>query len=71
MPPAVPFVERWYYTDTFLRHQLQAHPWQQRDDPQVREALFFDESTDHVRDFGELIKVDIPLRPKELIMSSN
>jgi len=43
MPPENPFVERWYFSKTFRRQQLQAHPWQQRDDPEVREALFFDE----------------------------
>jgi hypothetical protein len=43
MPPDVPFVDRWYFSKTFRRQQLQAHPWQQRDDPEVREALLFDD----------------------------
>ena len=40
--PDVPFVEYMYFSKTFRRHQLQAHPWQQRDDPEVQEVLNFD-----------------------------
>ncbi|EDR06434.1 uncharacterized protein LACBIDRAFT_300101 [Laccaria bicolor S238N-H82] len=69
IPPDVPFVECWYYTKNFRRNQLQAHPWEQRDDPEVREALFFEDT--NARNLGELIRVDILLPPIEPMMPTN
>ena len=55
MPPDVLYVDRWYFSKAFRRTQRQAHPWEQRDEPEVRETLLFED----VCSFSPLLRLEL------------